>query len=83
MNSQIIGNPFNENINLYKEQYPKRNIYISQTLSTCEITFLGKSRLAWIDSEFPIFCLLYGVNALNMIINITLLKTVRRFHQRK
>ena len=42
MNSQIIGNPFNENINLYKEQYPKRNIYISQTLSTCEITFLGK-----------------------------------------
>ena len=32
MNSQIIGNPFNENIILYKAQYPKRNIYISQTL---------------------------------------------------
>ena len=42
MNSQIIGNPFNEKINLYKAQYPKRNIYVSQTLSTCEITFLGK-----------------------------------------
>ena len=42
MNSQIIGNPFNENINLYKAQYPKRNIYVSQNLLTCEITFLGK-----------------------------------------
>ena len=42
MNNQIIENPFNENINLYKSQYPKRNIYISQTLSTCEMNFLGK-----------------------------------------
>ena len=42
MNSQIIGNPFDENITLYKEQYPKRNINISQTLSTCEMNFLGK-----------------------------------------
>ena len=42
MDNQIIKNPFNENLNLYYEQYPKRQVYISQSLSICQIEFLGK-----------------------------------------